>query len=287
MAITTHLRAAANRVLRSFNVRLETYTTELAEQRRLQKLERRDHFDRAVFPILPQFRDCDPAPIFEQIGRDAKRFAEITSAADGYSLRNDYCTTPDAEVLYSMVQKYRPSQIIEVGSGNSTKLFRIAITDAGSNSYLTSIDPHPRRDITPYADQVVANNVEELDSGAAFGRLRTNDFLFIDSSHQAAPGNDVNLLLLSVLPSLASGVLIHFHDIFLPYEYPRTVDRRWNWTEQYVLQALLTGSNSYRVLWPGHYLQRTYSGFADRFDNWRDSVARSLWLQRRSEDVTR
>ena len=52
-----------------------------------------------------------------------------------------------------------------------------------------------------------------------------------------------------MLPALAPGVLVHFHDVVLPYEYPRWLIERWGaWNEQYLLQAFLSGNSRYEVL---------------------------------------
>jgi predicted O-methyltransferase YrrM len=266
-------------------MRVDSLTAERAETNRLQELEQQGHFDKRIFPLLPQFRACDPSRVLQQIRHDRPRFAEIVNPATpkAFPLINDYFTTPDAEILYAIVQLYRPVKIVEVGSGYSTEIFRRAIVDAGTKTNLTSIDPNPRQEIVQHSDIVVRERVEAAVDWSVFNQLQSNDILFIDSSHIVKIGNDVNWLVLSVVPQVASGVLIHFHDIFLPYEYPREwmVQNRWNWTEQYLVQALLTGNNSFEVLWPGYYLQRTWPNFDAEFKHWRNSTARSLWLRKR------
>jgi predicted O-methyltransferase YrrM len=284
MGLQTNIKNAANSVLSLINIRVDSLTGERAEKNRLQELGCSGHFDNPIFPVLPQFSACDSSPIFQQIKRDQPRFAELVDAAnpDSFALKNDYYTTPDAEVLYAVVQLYRPSRIVEVGSGYSTQLFRQAIKDAGIATHVASIDPSPRQDIRNYCDALIAERVERLPDLGLFEQLRENDILFIDSSHEIKPGNDLLYIMFTVLPRLTSGALIHFHDIFLPYEYPREwiVENRWNWTEQYLVQALLTGNNSLNVLWPGYYLQRTWPNFESKFDQWCNSTARSLWLQK-------
>jgi hypothetical protein len=182
-----------------------------------------------------------------------------------------------------MVHLFRPEKIIEVGSGNSTRLFRAALNSAKLDCVLTSIDPEPRVDVAEFSDRRVRAPVESV-SPTLFSELAANDFLFIDSSHEIRVGNDVVSLLLGILPRLSPGVIVHIHDIFLPYEYPRDwiVRERRPWTEQYLVQALLCENNSITVLWPGQYLQRTMSDFQTHFRHWHeDSNAGSLWLQRR------
>src|SRR5690606_4967570 len=53
-----------------------------------------------------------------------------------------------------------------------------------------------------------------------FSALQDGDILFIDSSHVSKVGSDVNDQLFRILPALAPGVFVHFHDIFWPFEYP-------------------------------------------------------------------
>ena len=122
-------------------------------------------------------------------------------------------------------------------------LFRQAITDGPLSTRLVSIDPVPRREIAQHADEVIVDRVETLDPSFILSRLQRNDFLFIDSSHEIKTGNDVLYLYLRILPSLAPGVIVHMHDIFLPFEYPKEwiVQNRWLWGEQYPSSCAATG----------------------------------------------
>jgi len=274
-----------NRLLRPFNAKVDSLTAETTEARRLAALEQAGHFSGPIYPVLPQFQRCDPSAVFEAVARSAPRFAEFAASppdGESFTLNNPYYTTPDAEVLHAIVQLHRPGLVVEIGSGNSTLLFRQAITDAGLATRIVSIDPEPRRAVAQHADVNVREQVEKAQSLEWFARLQANDILFIDSSHLVEAGNDVLFLLLTVLPTLAPGVLVHIHDIFLPYEYPREwlVTFRWKWGEQYLVQALLQDSNRFDVLWAGHYLQKTRPDFCSHFPQWRSSDARSLWLRR-------
>ena len=169
-----------NGILRKGNLRIETLTAERAEMERLLKLEHRGHFKNPIFPILPQFTRCDPSIVFEKVKRDEDQFAALLTGTgqNGFELDNDYYTTPDAEVLYSIVQIYRPQQIIEVGSGSSTHLFRCAIRDAQLVTRLTSIDPQPRRDITEHADEIIRHRVEDFRDFGVAERLRGDDIFY-------------------------------------------------------------------------------------------------------------
>jgi len=277
-------RDAVNGMLRPLNLRLDTRTAEQAEAVRLAELVRAGHFDRPIFPVLNQFVRCDPAPVLEAVKMhepELERFS-IEPHPDRYAFSNDYYGSPDAEVLYAMVRILRPRRILEVGSGHSTLLFRQAIIDGALTTRLISIDPSPRREIAKHADEVMRERVERLDTHRTFSYLEPNDILFIDSSHEIKAGNDVLHLYLNVLPAVGNGVIVHLHDIFLPYEYPKRwlVEDGWTWAEQYLLQAWLQGCDDFEVLWPGHYLQKTLPQFATRFRHWRGADARSLWLRR-------
>lgn len=277
-------KIALNRLLAPLNMRLDSLTAERTESRRLANLVRAGHFDRAVFPVPLQFQKCDPMSVLAAVKQFEPKLDKFAArdVPGQYSYANRYFQSPDAEVLYAMVHLHRPRRIIEVGSGNSTLLFRAAIHDASLNTRLISIDPDPRHEIERHADEVIRQKVESFASEELFAGLQRDDILFVDSSHDIKAGNDVVKLFLQVFPALAPGVIVHLHDIFLPYEYPRDwlVNHRWTWTEQYLLHAMLQGSSEFDVLWAGHYLQRNLPGFAAHFRLRDGAAASSIWLRR-------
>jgi len=282
MALSTQIRVSLNRALAPFNLRLDTLTAERAEADRLAKLDAGGQFARAAFPVLSAFGECHPELILSMVGR----FRDMTDTfsvfrEDRYSFRNDYFTSPDAEVAYALVRELGPRRIVEVGSGNSTRLFRQAIEDGGLPTELVSIDPFPRKSVKTIADRVLTSKLEDVPMSELLD-LRENDVLFIDSSHEVRTGNDVVCLFLNVLPQLAKGVVVHVHDIFLPYEYPRRwiVESRWPWNEQYLVHAMLQGSNMFQVLWAGQFFQRTLPGFSSHFEASSQGAASSLWLRK-------
>ena len=135
----------------------------------------------------------------------------------------------------------------------------------------------------------MAERVELLDP-QFFDRLERNDVLFIDSSHTVRIGGDVNFLILDVLPRLAPGVLVHFHDIGMPYEYPKTYATnpsfRMLWTEAYLLQAFLACNDSHDVLLAMAYLMVERSAeFRAAFPAYdparHASISGSFWIARR------
>ena len=282
--MTTEIKNLLNAVLRPLNLKIETLRMEHREAERLQALVREGHFGRPVAPVPRSFGRCDAEWIFTAVRRHANDFAKVASGRGytPYQLQNSYYTSPDAEVLYSLTRELMPQKIVEVGAGNSTLLFREAINNEGIGTELVSIDPHPRRDISRFAARCLEAQLETQTAKKEVLMLKSGDFLFIDSSHEIKAGNDVVKLFLEILPALPEGVVIHIHDIFLPYEYPKEwiMQNRWPWNEQYLVQALLQGSELYEVLWAGHYHQKTMPDFAKHFPLWQGKDASSLWLRK-------
>lgn len=183
----------------------------------------------------------------------------------GYATHNGLFEGVDAEMLYGLVRLRRPERIIEIGSGYSTRLMRAAIARnrADNPDYegrIASVDPFASEDLMRHAPQwasVHYHPVQALDP-ACVETLGPGDLLFIDSSHAASVGSDVVFEFLELIPRVRPGVLVHVHDVFLPYEYPRewVQRRRLAWNEQYLLQALLCHSPAFRVVFAGHWMHR-------------------------------
>jgi hypothetical protein len=186
-----------------------------------------------------------------------------------FNLENTSFSYMCASVLYGMIRKNRPKRIIEIGSGNSSKVIRQALLDnADKNSdysaRYTIIDPYCAFDEAQFHDvngKILKIPVEESDI-SLFTELEENDILFIDSSHTVRIGGDVNFEILEILPILCGGVAVHFHDISLPYEYPRVYATnpafRMFWTESYLLQAFLAFNQEYEILLPLAFLENEF-----------------------------
>ena len=285
MAFSTTLKLCINQRLQRFNLRLETLTAENLERKRLETLAEDGYFARPVFPIPRAFNRMAADEILEELTLYKPRFDDFEMPSHnefGYTFQNGFFSSPDAEVLYTVMRKFHPATIVEVGSGSSTKLIRQAARDGQFNSRIISIDPHPRLEVAELADQVYHQPVEMMCNTEVFESLREGELLFIDSSHVIKAGSDVVFLYLNVLPLLAPGVLIHIHDIFLPYEYPRewVMEKHWDGNEQYLVQYLLMCDNAFEVLWAGYYLQQTRRDFASHFPHLNGRLATSLWLRK-------
>jgi len=179
----------------------------------------------------------------------------------GFYLNNRLFDGMDALVAYCMVRQFQPGLIIEVGSGFSSLLLGQAAARNGSSN-LICIEPFPReflREGFPGLRSLIEKQVQDIDL-EFFSQLQSGDFLFIDSSHTVKIGGDVNYLFLEVLPRLKPGVIVHIHDIFLPFEYRRdwVMGEFRFWSEQYLLQAFLTFNSEFEVLMANRYLAHKY-----------------------------
>jgi hypothetical protein len=177
------------------------------------------------------------------------------SALGEEAVSNTFCNTPDAEIYASMILARRPATVVEVGSGFSTLIAKKAIEFLGYDSRIMVFDPYPRTDVRAVADDMHLAPVEK--STLLQRRWEEGDILFIDSSHICRTRGDLPYLFCQVLPSLPVGVMVHIHDIFLPYDYPNLYDQ-WAHTEEYLLACTLAHSRRYRVVLATHWLSREH-----------------------------
>ena len=191
--------------------------------------------------------------VFPTYRAEYEQFPRQPSPSGGFYLDNGYFEAVDAEALYCMVRHFRPRTVVEVGSGFSTFVTRLALQANAGNGRLVAIDPEPRTSIVGAIGEHIQSPVQDVDP-AVFAELAENDVLFVDSSHVVRTGGDVNFLIFDVFPRLQPGVLVHVHDVFLPYEYPRRWIAAGN-TEQYLLLAFLAYNRAFEVIWPGHYMR--------------------------------
>jgi predicted O-methyltransferase YrrM len=154
----------------------------------------------------------------------------------------------EAVVLFCFTAARQPARVVQVGAGVSTAI----VLRAAEEVALTAIDPSP----TPYLRGAArAGAIALIDAPAQeaplelFASLGDGDVLFVDSTHTVKPGSEVNRLVLDVLPRLAPGVLVHFHDVTWPYDYSPNVlsdDMRF-WGESALLHAFLAGNERFAL----------------------------------------
>lgn len=284
MAYSTVVKNILNRVLAATNLRVETLTEVRSEKQRIERLAAAGHFERAVFPLPESFTAADVSELLQSVPQYHARFDTFRDASQndvGFSFANEYFRSPDAEIFYTLVRRQNPTRIVEVGSGHSTKIARQAIIDGKIRTSLTSIDPQPRTEIDWLTNECLRQRVEDSDL-RMFDALQPDDILFIDSSHEICVGSDVAFLYSVVLPRLTGGVLVHIHDIFLPYDYPSDLiaNGAAAWNEQHIVHSMLLFGSGFEVIWPGYFLQQTRPDFATLFPHNKGERAQSLWLRK-------
>jgi hypothetical protein len=159
-----------------------------------------------------------------------------------FRLDNPFYGPGDAELLFALLRHEPPLRILELGSGWSTHIARAAAPDAD----LVAVDPQPQLALPAGTRHEPIDAVQlPLDRFAA---LEAGDVLFVDTTHVVKRGGEVTRVVLGVLPRLRQGVRVHFHDVFLPYDYPRQFYALGgHFSEQYLLAALLTGTDEWEV----------------------------------------
>ena len=218
-------------------------------------------------PLIAEYRPPEEAP----------------GTRHGYHWRNSEFPLVDGEILYAMVRRLQPRRIVEIGAGWSSLVMADALgrNERAPESHRI-FDPFPAPHTRALPAPVEALPAEEIAPGL-FSALGEGDLLFIDTTHTVRPRNDVLRLVLEVLPGLAPGVVVHIHDFFRPFEYPRFLyELGYYWQEHYLVQAFLAFNRDFEVLIANHALrelrpaeiEQAIPGFLDH------ARGSSLWLRR-------
>jgi len=190
---------------------------------------------------------------------------EPTGDPHAYYVNNDTFGIVDSTTLFAMVRHLRPRRIVELGSGFTTLTLGQAARANAADGHpvnLRVFDPYPGvvRDDLPGLTELVRAKAQDVPL-STFMALEASDIVFVDTTHTVKMGSEVNYLILDVLPALRPGVVVHFHDIFLPWEYRRELleDYGLYWSEQYLLQAFLEFNDSYEILCGIYAVSETYN----------------------------
>jgi len=217
-------------------------------------------------------------------------FKDTSQPGLRYRFDNHNFGAGDATVLYCMLRHFKPKHLIEIGSGYSSACALDTIDlNLHAAVQCTFIDPFPELllSLLKSSDlcqvRIIDKPVQETDI-EVFDVLDMNDILFIDSTHVAKTGSDVNFELFEILPRLKKGVIVHIHDIHYPFEYPRewVIEHNYSWNEVYLVRAFLMYNSSFEVLFFNHQFGQFCSERVAR-----DAPAMSanygsgLWLIRR------
>jgi tRNA (mo5U34)-methyltransferase len=213
---------------------------------------------------------------------------EPTGDPRDYHAGNEMFSRLDAWALQSMLRHLRPRRVIEVGCGwSSLVTARVNREYFDGEIEFTCIEPYPPDFLSDGVEgisQLICSPVEEVPV-ERFLTLQDGDVLFIDSSHTVKTGGDVTFLLHDVLPRLAPGVAIHFHDIFLPSDYPQEwVYAGRSWNEQYALRCFLTFNSEFEIVlgvaWMSQFQQDVLAHALPDFSERYQGGGGSMWIRR-------
>ena len=226
-----------------------------------------------------------------EFGDELRSIPLAKPAAAEFGYQNGFFESGDAEILYGIIRRDRPKRLIEIGSGQSTLMARLAIRqnqreDPAYTCEHLCIEPYEAPWLESTGVTVLRKRVEEIDP-VLYDALGAGDILFVDSSHTVRPQGDVLFEMFEIYPRLAPGVLVHIHDIFTPRDYREewVIRRMHLWTEQYMLEAFLSDNPNYEIVcalnWLAHdhreLLRSACPVLLERFN----SEPGSFWIRRK------
>ena len=216
-------------------------------------------------------------------------FLDFPSGENRYGYQSGPYPYGDGITLRMMIGHLRPKRIIEIGSGSSSACILDSAEHAGlSDFHLTCIEPYANR-LRSYLTErdkekvtIIEKFVQDVPADLV-DILEENDILFIDSTHVLKTGSDVHYELFYLLPRIKPGVMIHFHDITYPFEYPEkwVFDLNYSWNEAYALRAFLMFNTQFEIVFWNSFFARTY---ADKirleYPTFLKNPGGSIWLRR-------
>lgn len=256
-------------VIRNETSGMDKDAIDLNDRCQIEILERMN----SIFDTLPDWIDID-----------SERLTKYR-----YRKNNPSIGLSDTWLLHFILRIFTPKNLIEVGSGYTSA----ATLDTneyylGGSVNISFIEPYPQllhslmKPDDLKACSILSVGLQDVPL-EEFQRLGRNDILFIDSTHVSKFHSDVNYLFFHILPCLSSGVIVHIHDIFYPWEYPKTwIKKGMGWNEMYLLRAFLQYNTSWEVLFFNHYMANEHM---ERYNNvWReinDLGGGSFWMRKK------
>ena len=186
------------------------------------------------------------------VNQDLADFCSST----GFQWKNGQFDRSDALHYWGIINMFKPKTILEIGSGWSSRVAAHAAQLTGST--LRCIDPSPRAELEHLDINFQKERIQNFDPHKLSNSLSKGDILFIDSSHSVKTGNDVVFIYCILFPLLPKGLIVHIHDLYLPYGRPRQqlVKHRLYWYEDYFTQILISQEKLKPIL-ANHFLHRS------------------------------
>lgn len=183
----------------------------------------------------------------------AIRDSKVETDKDKPAWNNGYLPGLDIIGIYTMLARFKPKRYIEIGSGNSTRVAHKAFVEKDLSTEFICIDPKPRAEVDQIPNRMIREPFENVTLDIV-AELNANDILFLDNSHRILPNSDSMVFYMEILPRLKRGVIVHIHDIYLPYDYPQFMCDRF-YSEQYGLAMyLLANPDKYETILPNYFI---------------------------------
>ena len=187
---------------------------------------------------------------------------------DGYFWKNPAFSYSDAMAYYCVLRHYKPQHVLEIGSGFSTFVADEALAKNGSGK-LTLIEPYPKGFLRSLesVDTIIESFVQDIPLTELVQLVESSDVWFIDSTHTVKVGSDCLYIYLKIMPEIAKNIVVHSHDIFLPFGTPKSsvLEKHIYWTEQYLLYAYMLDNPKVEVLFGSAYAHRLLPDLLRRF----------------------
>ena len=177
----------------------------------------------------------------------------------GYFWKAPAFSYADAMAYYCILRHFKPAHVLEVGSGFSTLIADAALKRNGFGR-LTLVEPYPKNFLKQLdaVDCIIESLAQDIPVPDFVRLVESSDIWFIDSTHTVKIGSDCLYLYLKIMPEVAAELIVHSHDVFLPFGMPKhwALDKQIYWTEQYLLYAYILDNPKVEVLYGSAYVNR-------------------------------
>jgi len=177
----------------------------------------------------------------------------------GYFWKNPAFSYSDAMSYYCVLRHLRPDHVLEIGSGFSTLIADEALKRNG-HGRITLIEPYPKEFLRHLdtVDKIDERFAQDIPLAELIELVESAGVWFIDSTHTVKIGSDCLYLYLKVMPAISTDLLVHSHDIFLPFGMPKLIalEKHVYWTEQYLLYAYMLDNPKIEVVFGSAYVNR-------------------------------
>ncbi len=206
-----------------------------------------DRFRAEIKTLTPYGADFDPPLTGDSINPTQ------------YFWNNPAFNKCDAMAYWCYIRRYRPENVVEIGSGFSSFIAAAALK-ANGKGRLTCIEPYPPKWLEENLTDIdlIKRPIQDFPTTEFDALFEDGDIIMIDSTHTVKLGSDCLWIYLKLLPSLSQDLYIHVHDISRPFAMSaeRATEKRIHWTEMYLLMAYLLENPRVETLFSSRVCKR-------------------------------